>query len=589
MNKKLNTLDKIYSLMDKRYKKGFFFIISLSIVSGFLSLVSVASVLPFLNVASNPSSIENNQFLGYLFSYMEFETSRDFLLFLGISLTIIIFIVNFLNTIFFWVKTKYLWFFYNFLSVSLLAHYMKKKYVDFSMRNSSDLQKNIHTESHEVMYTIISPIFELFFSAMSIFMIMTLLIYHNPTIAFTSLFIFATAYIFIYIFYKGSLTKIGTDSLDENKLKFKIASEALGSFKIASLMNIENYFVSRFSKASKNLSKNQIKRIVISSIPRYLLETIAFGLLIGISIFIIKVNDNFNDAIPLLGLYGFAAFRLLPQAQIFYSSYSMLSSGLPRLHNLSSELQDYDSNKKNNSEIDFSYFDDFKKIELKNITFSYPSSKKKTLNDITLNIDNNSLIGFFGETGSGKSTLIDMIIGLIQPDEGSIKIDGKNLNSNNIKSWKEKIGYVPQETYLIDGSVYENIALGINNIDRDKVKKVCEKARIAEFISKDLPNEYETIIGERGMRISGGQRQRLAIARALYRNPMILVFDEATSALDSETESLVMDSINSLSGEKTIIMIAHRISTLKMCNKLFEIKSGKVIRSGNYKEIFDSI
>ena len=274
---------------------------------------------------------------------------------------------------------------------------------------------------------------------MSIFMIMTLLIYHNPTIAFTSLFIFATAYIFIYIFYKGSLTKIGTDSLDENKLKFKIASEALGSFKIASLMNIENYFVSRFSKASKNLSKNQIKRIVISSIPRYLLETIAFGLLIGISIFIIKVNDNFNDAIPLLGLYGFAAFRLLPQAQIFYSSYSMLSSGLPRLHNLSSELQDYDSNKKNNSEIDLSYFDDFKKIELKNITFSYPSSKKKTLDDITLNIDNNSLIGFFGETGSGKSTLIDMIIGLIQPDEGSIKIDGKNLNSNNIKSWKEKL------------------------------------------------------------------------------------------------------------------------------------------------------
>ena len=299
-----------------------------------------------------------------------------------------------------------------------------------------------------------------------------------------------------------------------------------------------------------------------------------------------KQSSNFNDALPIISLYIFAGYRLMPAVQQIYSSFSNLtftSASLDTLFFDLKELEPFDENQDKN------ILNHKKSITLKNVYFTYPNSQVPVLKNINLNIPAKSFIGIIGPTGSGKTTAVDIILGLLEPTKGTLEVDGKIITKKNVRSWQRAIGYVPQHVYLSDDTIAANIAFGIdpNDICQERIKKVSKIAELHEFIENELPKQYKTIIGERGVRLSGGQRQRIGIARALYHNPQVLILDEATNSLDTETETIVMTAINNLNKEITIIVIAHRINIVKNCDIIFKIEKGHLVAKGAFNEVIN--
>ena len=289
-----------------------------------------------------------------------------------------------------------------------------------------------------------------------------------------------------------------------------------------------------------------------------------------------KQSDSFVNALPIIGLYVFAGYRLMPAIQQIYVSFTRITFAIPSVEKLYEELKNLKKFKAQQNEGIISFN---KSITLKNVYYNYPNSSRTALKNLNLNIPANSSIGLVGTTGSGKSTAVDIILGLLEPQKGSLEIDGQVINNKNLRSWQRSIGYVPQHIYLSDDTIEANIAFGLEpkHINKYLVEKSSKIANLHNFVTIELPKKYETTIGERGIRLSGGQRQRIGIARALYHNPKVLILDEATSALDNQTEEAVMDAINNISNEITIILIAHRLNTVKDCDIIFKLENGKII------------
>jgi ABC-type multidrug transport system fused ATPase/permease subunit len=297
-------------------------------------------------------------------------------------------------------------------------------------------------------------------------------------------------------------------------------------------------------------------------------------------------TGDFNSALPILSLYVFAGYRLMPAMQQIYYSSTQLTFVIPAIDKLTSDIKNL---KPLNINHDKGVVSLNKEIILKNIFYEYPNASRTTLKNINLSISSKSIVGFVGETGSGKTTAVDIILGLLEPQKGTLEIDGKVITKKNSRSWQRSIGYVPQHIYLSDDTIAANIAFGVHSQDINMVavEKAAKIANLHNFLVDELPKKYETIIGARGIRLSGGQRQRIGIARALYHNPSVLILDEATSALDSQTEKMVMDSINKISEDVTIIIIAHRLTTIKKCDKIFLLEKGLIKNEGTFEELMN--
>ena len=580
-------------LFTSQEKKRFLFIAVGMMSNGLLEMFSIAAVMPFLGVAANPNLIETNQYLKFIYSALGFSSSREFLFFLGLGLIFILLLANISNAFFTWFNLRFVWSVNNSLSVRLIQHYLNQDYLLFIQRNSADLQKNIQTEVTEVTASVIDPILNLLNKGISVLLTIILLVIIDPILVLLIGTIFGSVYFAVYSVTKKTLSRIGQGSLEDNEEKFKTINEALGVFKIAKLLHLEPFFIDRFAQASRRFTRNQSKRLAISHLPRFVVETIAFSFMIGVSLYIIASKPNFTEVIPILGLYVFASYRLMPGIQQIYTNFSVIRSrwshviylqgelgscvGHPISHYKESESEATQSPTSNPAPL----------IEFRNVIFSYPNTKTTTIENVSFSIADNITSGFMGETGSGKTTIVDLILGIIFPDSGVILVHGKPMTLKNIEAWQKSIGYVPQDIYLTDNTIAENIAFGLtkNNIDMAKVRKAATLANIADFIDGDLINQYDTIVGERGVRLSGGQRQRIGIARALYYDPQLLVFDEATSALDYETEKSVMEAIENLSNEKSIIIIAHRLTTLQKCDRVVKVDRGRIVKSGTFDEV----
>ena len=298
----------------------------------------------------------------------------------------------------------------------------------------------------------------------------------------------------------------------------------------------------------------------------------------------ISQNGSFNDALPIVSLYVFAGYRLMPALQQVYSSITQLRFIGPSVNSLSDDLKNLKFDTSSNAK---SVFSIKKSIVLKNIYYSYPNTSRSALKDISIIIPAKTNVGFVGATGSGKTTTVDIILGLLQAQKGTLEIDGQVITKENVRSWQRSIGYVPQQIYLSDDTVSANIAFGeeYKNINQDAVEKASKIANIHNFVMEELPNQYQTTIGERGIRLSGGERQRIGIARALYHHPKVLILDEATSSLDNQTEKTVMDAVNKISKDILIIIIAHRLNTVKDCDNIFLLEKGKLKKQGTFKEL----
>jgi len=460
-------------------------------------------------------------------------------------------------------------------------------------RNSADLQKNIQTEVTEVTASVIQPTLNLLNKSISVLLTIILLIMVDPFLVLLIGSIFGFVYFAVYSLTKKTLSRIGIGSLEDNEQKFKAINEALGVFKIAKLLHLEKFFITRFEQASVRFTHNQSKRLAISQLPRFVVETIAFSFMIGASLYIIGSKSNFAEVIPILGLYVFASYRLMPGIQQIYTNFSVIRSRWSHAVYIQHELESSAfspvsfCNKSMTTPVQTVITNPSALIEFRNVTFSYPNTKTTTIENLSFSIPESSSLGFIGETGSGKTTIVDLILGIIFPDRGEILVHGMPMTSENIEGWQKAIGYVPQDIYLTDNTILENIAFGLtrDKIDMARVCKAAGLANIAGFIERDLINQYDTIVGERGVRLSGGQRQRIGIARALYYDPQLLVFDEATSALDNETEKSVMEAIDNLSHDKSIIIVAHRITTLEKCDLIIKIEKGGIVKIGTYDEI----
>jgi len=352
-------------------------------------------------------------------------------------------------------------------------------------------------------------------------------------------------------------------------------------------MNLERSYVDRFQKPAAQLARNEAALQIISEVPRHLLEVIAFGGMILFVLWLLATRDGMiGDVVPILGVYAFAAARMFPTIQQLFGSLSALRYGKPALDNLHAELSGPPPGDLRRGG-DLPAIPLRRTLELDHVSFGFPGSDRPALHDLTMTIRANTTVGIVGSTGAGKTTAVDLILGLLPAQKGHLKIDGQVIDEDNVRAWQKSVGYVPQDIYLVDDTVAANIAFGAlpQDIDHAKVETAARVAELHDFVMDQLPEHYDTRVGERGTRLSGGQRQRIGIARAIYNDPDILIFDEATSALDNLTEKAVMDAVRKLGSSKTIVMIAHRLSTVRNCDTIFLLENGRLVAADAYDNL----
>jgi len=569
---------KFFLILSKKEKKKLIFLILFTIIMGLLEVVGIGSIMPFLSVLGNPEIIHTNDILHNMYTILDFKTEEKFLKFLGFSAIFLLLLTALIKTI----GTYQLYRFSNLrrhsIAKKLLEKYLHQPYSFFLTRNSSEMTKTILSEVDLVINQIILPILTLTTQLILVLFLISFLIYVDPILAMILASLFGGFYGLMYLSIRKYLVKIGELKTESNRQRFKICSETIGGIKDIKLLGKEEIYLKSFENPSYSFSSYTATHQILARVPLYLVEVLSFGAILFMAMYALDNGESdLGKLLPVLGLYALGALKLKPAINSIYASTSQIKFGMSGLDLLLKDLHEETllkiNNKDDNKRLVLS-----KELCLKNLSFQYNEKFDLVLDNISLSIKANTTIGVVGTTGSGKSTLIDVILGFLEPVNGSISIDGELLTRKNIKQWQNSIGYVSQNIFLIDDTISANIAFGIpsDDIDIEQVENVSKMAQIHEFIS-DLPETYNTVIGEKGVRLSGGQRQRLGIARSLYHNPNFLVFDEATSALDYNTESELMKAIDALSGSKTIIMIAHRLSTIEKCDKIIKLEQGKLI------------
>jgi ABC-type bacteriocin/lantibiotic exporter with double-glycine peptidase domain len=583
----MENIKKYYYILTLKERKQVLKIFFIVLFITFLEIAGIGSIFPFVAILSNPEIIETNNQINFLFKFsaiLGIETKREFIVLSGS-----IFFLILLMTLTLRAATTYLQVHFSSicqynLSKRLIEGYLNKPYIWFLNRNITELGKNILTEVGTLVGNGLAPLINILVQSILVIFILTLLIYvQNELAIFSGLTLFFF-YFIVYKFFFNTLKKASESRYKSNQSRFVAVNEALSAVKEIKLASLEKIYIDRFANPAKTYASDQAILQVIGKLPRYAIEAFTFGSII-LAIFIsTNINANFIDTLPTLALYILAGYRLLPALQQIYLSITQLRSTATVIDAVFEDLTKLEKLKikKNNNDITFN-----KKLILKNINFQYPDASRMTLKNINLIIPAFSKIGFVGHTGCGKTTIVDIILGLLNPKSGNLQVDGKLINKKNIKSWQSLMGYVPQNIYLANDTITSNIAFGesLKNINYKRVETVAKIANLHEFIMKELNLGYQTIVGDRGVRLSGGQRQRIGIARGLYHDPKILVLDEATNALDNNTEKLVMNSIFNISNKKTLICISHRLNTLKKCDKIFLINKGKIEDQGTYEQL----
>lgn len=582
---KFQRLSHINLLLNKVEKLEGIRLLIMIILMGLFDVLGIASIMPFMTLISDPEVVEKNNYLLSIYTYFNFSSYSEFIFFSGAIVIALIIISSLFKLV-----TSYLLYRFTFMrehsiSVRMLKGYLNQPYEWFLNQHSSELSKSLLADVREVIARTFITSFMIISNSFTVILIVCLLIYVDPTVAITAFLFFGFIYFFLYFAVRNLLENIGKDRLKANNERFKFANETFSLIKELKIVNKENSYLSLFSYATKNFVQKEVIMQSISALPKYLIEMIIFASII--LIILINLSEDFlvSSIIPIIALYAFAGYRLIPAIQVIFANLSLFRSSahvLEFVREKYSQLNFEDTLVNSGTRMKFK-----KEIFLENISFQYPNTDKNTLEDVSLKIQANNIIGIIGATGSGKTTIIDILLGLLSPHKGVMYVDDVLIDKRNVREWQKCMGYVPQEIALVDETIAANIALGVFG-KSSNIESIIEAAKIAnihDFITTELKNGYHTKIGEKGIRLSGGQKQRIGIARALYNKPNVLVLDEATSALDGETEQVVMDAVNNLGRQLTIVIVAHRLSTLSKADIIYKLKDGRIHSQGTYEEM----
>lgn len=579
---------KVIRLLAPRERRRFIAVLFMALLMGLVEIIGVGSIMPFIAVAANPDSIFTTPVLKAIYEFFGFQSTRWFLVSLGAAMLIFVIIRNAFSAFLMYVKTRFVQVCRHTLATRLFTAYLGQRYSYFLGKNSYEFGKNINTEIMNMINGTVMQMTEITTYGVQIILLAAFLFVVDPVSSVVISALILIVYSAILVTTKRKLSKLGTERFDLMTTLSRSTNEVFWGIKAAKISGTEKIFINSFIPSSRRYSKNVAAEEVIGTLPKYVLESIGLSAIILFIIFLtLRSSGNFSATISAISLYAYAGYRLLPSVQQFFRSVTKLKYSAPGTEKIIKEFE-LEKNALQLPDENIKQMPFTNSIKLDKIFYTYPNKQDPVLKNISLEIKANTIVGFCGTTGSGKTTTIDVILGLLIPQQGQLIIDGTVINDSNRNSWQKNIGYVPQSVYLSNTSIKENIAFGfpVDKIDDEAVKRAAEMAQIHNFIHDELKDGYNTKVGERGVCLSGGQQQRIGIARALYTNPPVLVLDEATSALDGQTEADVMTAIDNLAGKKTILIIAHRTSTLKKCDVIYKITKGQVEKSGTYSELF---
>ena len=559
-------------------------LLGLMIIASFMEAISISAVLPFIGVLSNPEKVFAHPSAKFFVEFLNIRTAEELLLPFTITFCILIFVGVALRLILLWAQNRLGYGTSASFSNSIYIRTLYQPYAVHVSRNSSEVITSVTGKAANILSSFINPLMNLVASSVTITAIIITLFIINPYVAISTFLGFGLLYVGITLIVKKKLSVNSMVLSRESVQMVKALQEGLGGIRDVLIDGTQETYASIFNRAQNKYNKSAANNLIVGNSPRYIVEFLGIIFICIIAYQLVLKGEGFVSAIPTLGALALGAQRLLPALQTLYFNWTALRGGqdsvIDGLEFLEQPLPEH-AHKVNPQPIKFE-----KSIKLENLSFRYNQEGAIVLKNLNLTLEKGKRYGFIGTTGCGKSTLLDVIMGLLNPTKGHLKIDDKVIDIHNYRSWQVILAHVPQAIYLSDTSLAENIAFGVepDKIDIKKIREAAKKAQIAETIEA-LPKKYDTFVGERGVRLSGGQRQRIGIARALYKNAQVIVFDEATSALDNETELAVMEGIEQLADDLTILIVAHRVSTLKRCDKIFRMDKGEVIEEGVYEEM----
>lgn len=585
----LDVVRKLFKLLTSAEKRRLVSLFIAVVIMGLLQVAGIGSILPFIALLSNRNLVHQNPVVSWVYTALGFGSTNSFLVFVGVGVLVLLVASNVFIVFTQWLIMRFSWDMQVRLSALLLSGYLRQPYEAFINRNTADIGKNILIETQQLTGGLVLPFLRGAAYGVTALAIVGFLFWLNPRAALLVGATFGMAYGLIYLFVRRPLIRLGNRRMKSNMRRFKAVNEAFGGLKEVKILGRENDFVKGYQPAARSFADSLVREGVLGMFPRYAIEALAFGLVMTLFLILLASDADMQTVLPMAGAFVLAGYRLLPAVQQIYQSVSGLRFNVPVLDTIYKDLTDSRVTEATHGgatpRVARMPFED--KLELCNLSYCYPNAARPALRGIDLTVVRNEFVAFVGSTGAGKTTLADVVLGLLVPQSGGITVDGVAVTSENRASWQSNIGYVPQDIYLTDDTIAANIAYGVPGaeIDRKAVERAARIANIHDFIVQSLDAGYDTVVGERGVRLSGGQRQRIGIARALYHDPGVLVLDEATSALDNETERRIVEELDAMRGGRTLIVIAHRLSTVRHCSRLYVLRDGQVAASGSYDEL----
>ena len=585
-----DTLRSLLTLFSRREKRSLIWIVLLALAVALLQAFSVASIMPFLGLVANPGLVEEAAWLGRIYDGLGFTTVSSFLMFAGAAVLAILAITNVLSALATWATFRFVWNQHHRLSVELLRRYLYRPYTYFLNQNRSELSKKLLQEVQLVTDGGTMQLIMLIADAGVVIAIFALLIWVDWKLSLIVMITLSGAYLMTFALVRRNQARLGVKRSATNTERFRFSGEALEGIKNVIVSGRQEAFVHRFREPSKVYSDTIRNSYLVGMLPRFAMETLAFGGIVVIMLYLLQSGAGADELIASAGLYAFAAYKVLPALQHAFHSVTRLQFFQPAVGALVADFQVASGLPAEvGPEPPSVVSESWHTLGMRDVWFTYPGTGEATIRGVELAIRRNSWVAFVGATGSGKTTVVDLLFGLLPCDRGAVTLDGLPLDEGAVAEWRGRCGYVPQEAFLTDDSIGGNIAFGVppEAWDGKAIRSAARTAGLEDFV-QSLDQGFDAGSGERGIRLSGGQRQRIGIARALYDSPDVLVFDEATSALDGVTEEGVLRNIKDLSAGVTMVMIAHRISTVKECDQIFLMDDGQIVAQGTYEELVAS-